>query len=82
MFNKLVTDAAINVIVDEYDGHVDIYDDETQFTIARINHDAVEVVELTVKEAARLQRELQAFVTRHGKRMSTAKAKAARIRAK
>ena len=81
MYNKLVTDGAVDITVDEWEGMVDIMD-ESNFTVARIHLGTVESVELTVKEAATLQRDLHRFITRHGKRMSTAKARAAKARAK
>jgi len=79
MLNKLVTDADVNITVDEYDGWVEIFD-ETNFTIARVNCGMVESVELTVKEAAKLSKELGRFVGRHSTRLRTVKARAAKIK--
>jgi len=79
MLNKLVTDATIDVTLDDYEGMVDIYD-ETTFTVARINDTMVDSIELSVKEAAKLSRELGRFVGRHSTRMRAVKARAAKIK--
>jgi hypothetical protein len=81
MFNKLVTDATVDIQLDEYEGMVDIYD-ETLFTVARVTDNMVESIELNVKEAAKLQRQLTLFVGRHGTRLRAVKARAAKYKAR
>ena len=81
MLNKLVTDATIDVQVDDFEEWVEIYD-ETLFTLARVNGGMVDSIELNVKEAAKLARELTRFVSRHGTRLRAVKARAAKIKAR
>ena len=77
---KLLTNADIYIDVDSYDGS--IYNCDTNFTIARVNGDTVEGVELDVKEAQRVAKQLNSFLVRVDKRMVTAKKRSATIRAK
>ena len=81
--NKLLIDSEIYVDVDE-DG--DIYD-EIGFTIIRVNthgsdgNTTSEGVELDIKEAKQVVRQLSSFVTRADKRMATAKTRSAKMKA-
>ncbi len=77
--NKLLINAEVHIDVDHYDG--EIYSD-ADFTIARINGDTVEGVELDVKEARRVAKQLNSFLVRVDKRMVAAKTRSATIRAK
>ena len=77
--NKLLTNAEVHIDVDNYDG--EIYSD-ADFTIARINGDTVEGVELDVREAKRVAKQLNSFIARVDKRMVVAKKRSATIRAK
>ncbi len=79
MLNKLVTDATVDVEIDDFDEWVEIMD-ETLFTVARVNGGMVDSIELNPKEAAKLARELTRFVGRHGSRLRTVKARMAKIK--
>lgn len=79
MYNKLLTEAEIDIEIDYRDG--EIYSD-IEFHIARVTDDCAVTVSLNVAEAKRVAKQLDSFVTRAGKRMVTAKVRAKKIRAK
>ena len=81
MLDKLVTDVAIDIFLDDSDEYMEIYD-ETLFTVARVNMGTVNSIELTVKEAKQLERQLHTFVLRHRNKLSTVKASKAKIKAR
>ena len=80
--NKLLTDSEIYIDVDSEDG--DIYD-EIGFMIVRVNSSGTlgtpntEGIELDIKEARQVSKQLVAFVARVDKRMITAKARSKKI---
>lgn len=77
--HKLLTSTEIDIDVDHYDG--EIYN-EICFTIARVNGSTVHGIELDVKEAKRIVKQLNSFLVRVDKRMAMAKKRSATIRTK
>ena len=79
MFNKLLTEAEIYVEVDYEDG--DIYSD-IEFHVARVSYNDVVSLTFTRIEAAKLAKQLNAFVVRADKRMATAKVRSTKMKAR